>query len=75
MTETTAPHKKALHVDYGPLAAQNFRVAANPFTIHFGYTASTLEKALRETGFGHVEAERGGECTIWAVAPPTALGE
>jgi SAM-dependent methyltransferase len=51
-------------------------LAANPFMAHrFGYTAATLEKALRQAGFGHVAVERDGEFNLWAVASPLALGD
>lgn len=47
---------------------------SNPFMAHrFGFTASTLENALREAGFRHVSVERDGEFNLWAVASPTAL--
>ena len=47
---------------------------ANPFMAHrFGFTAATLEKALRQAGFAHVNVERDGEFNLWAVASPTAL--
>ena len=47
-------------------------LAANPFMAHrFGYTAATLEKALREAGFLHVCVERDGEFNLWAVVSPT----
>lgn len=51
-------------------------LASNPFMAHkFGYTAATLEKALKEAGFAHITVERDGECNLWAVASPTALGD
>lgn len=47
-------------------------LAANPFMAHrFGYTAASLEKALREAGFLHVCVERDGEFNLWAVVSPT----
>lgn len=47
---------------------------ANPFMAHrFGYTAATLEKALREAGFCHVRVERDDAFNLWAVVSPTAL--
>ena len=47
-------------------------LAANPFMAHrFGYTAATLEKALRDAGFLHVCVERDGEFNLWAVVSPT----
>lgn len=47
---------------------------SNPFMAHrFGFTASTLENALREAGFRYVSVERDGEFNLWAVASPTAL--
>jgi SAM-dependent methyltransferase len=49
-------------------------LAANPFMAHrFGYTAATLEKALREAGFLHVCVERDGEFNLWAVASPKKM--
>ncbi len=49
-------------------------LANNPFMAHkFGYTAATLEAALRRAGFAHINVERDGECNLWAVASPTAL--
>ncbi len=49
-------------------------LAANPFMAHrFGYTAATLETALREAGFLHVLVERDGECNLWAVVSPTQV--
>ena len=47
-------------------------LAANPFMAHrFGYTAATLEKALRDAGFLHVCVDRDGEFNLWAVVSPT----
>ena len=47
-------------------------LAANPYMAHrFGYTAATLEQALREAGFLHVCVERDGEFNLWAVVSPT----
>ena len=47
---------------------------SNPFMAHrFGFTASTLENALRDAGFRYVSVERDGEFNLWAVASPTAL--
>lgn len=49
-------------------------LAANPFMAHrFGWTAQTLDKALRGAGFAHVAVERDYEFNLWAVASPTAL--
>ena len=47
-------------------------LAANPWMAHrFGYTAATLEKALRDAGFLHVCVDRDGEFNLWAVVSPT----
>lgn len=49
-------------------------LAANPYMAHrFGYTAATLEKALRQAGFGHVLVSRDGEFNLWAVVSPKSL--
>lgn len=51
-------------------------LADNPFMAHkFGYTATTLESALRATGFMTVTVERDGAFTLWAVASPLSLSE
>lgn len=51
-------------------------LADNPFMAHkFGYTATTLESALRATGFVTVTVERDGNFTLWAVASPLSLSE
>lgn len=48
-------------------------LAANPFMAHrFGFTARTLEEALRDAGFAHVSVERDGNFNLWAVVSPTA---
>lgn len=49
-------------------------LSANPYMAHrFGYTAATLEKALREAGFLHVAVERDGDFALWAVVSPSEL--
>ena len=46
----------------------------NPYMAHkFGYTAQTLEKALKQAGFQHTVVEQDDEFNLWAVASPTAL--
>ncbi len=71
-----------LHTNKGPISPLDmlygFRplLAANPFMAHrFGFTAATLEKALRAANFEHVAVVRDGNFNLWAVASPTALHE
>ena len=72
--------EEVLRTNKGPITPLDilygFRpfLAANPFMAHrFGWTAQTLEKALREAGFTYVTVERDFEFNLWAVASPTAV--
>lgn len=50
-----------------------FLAAGNLFMAHnFGFTATTLESALRLAGFGTVAVERDGVFNLWATASPAA---
>ena len=50
-----------------------FLAAGNLFMAHnFGFTAATLETALKEAGFAQVSVERDGAFNLWATACPTA---
>lgn len=70
-----------LHTNLGPITPLDilygFRplLAENPFMAHrFGFTAQTLDAALKNAGFAHCDVERDGEFNLWAVASPTELG-
>ncbi len=72
--------EEVLRTNKGPITPLDilygFRpfLADNPFMAHrFGWTAKTLENALRAAGFAHVMVERDYEFNLWAVASPTAL--
>ncbi len=66
----------ALMTDKGPITPLDilygfrpFLAAGNLFMAHnFGFTAATLEEALRRAGFTHAAVERDGAFTLWATA-------
>ncbi|MDL2279559.1 class I SAM-dependent methyltransferase [Desulfovibrio sp. OttesenSCG-928-G11] len=70
--------KTVFMTDKGPIAPLDmlygFRpfLEKNPFMAHrYGYTAATLETALREAGFAHVAVEPDSAYNLWAIVSPT----